>query len=337
MGDFLGELGKKLAERWLTLLVLPGVLYLAVAATAHTLGHGHALDLQRLTGRITAWAASPSATTLGGQIVLLTAILAGAAALGLAAQALGALTERLILAADWRTWPPGPRHLAAWRVARRQSRWRQAHDTYHRLLNEATTALATTGQRPDPTPRHRAYHDRLRVALEYPDRPTWSGDRLQALAVRLDRDLHLDVATIWPHLWLILPDQVRAEITAARTALTRATTLAGWTLLYALLTVWWWPAAPLALILASIARHRVRTATTAYAQLAEAATRLHAPNLAHHLGLIATPDTALTPRTGDALTSLLHTQPPPPDPAPADPAPPARRTAPPESASAEPD
>lgn len=34
MNAFLGELGKKLAERWLTLLVLPGLLYITVITVA---------------------------------------------------------------------------------------------------------------------------------------------------------------------------------------------------------------------------------------------------------------------------------------------------------------
>ncbi|MFF1651616.1 hypothetical protein [Streptomyces sp. NPDC058240] len=104
MGVLLSQLGTKLAERWLSLLVLPGALYLAVAATGHTLGHLHPFDLARLTHQITAWARHPAASTVGGQVVLLAAILAGAAAAGLVAQALGLLTERLCLAADWSTW-----------------------------------------------------------------------------------------------------------------------------------------------------------------------------------------------------------------------------------------
>ncbi|WP_326770755.1 hypothetical protein OG978_44460 (plasmid) [Streptomyces sp. NBC_01591] len=51
MGGLLSELGKKLAERWFSLLVLPGALYLAVLAVAQTLGHTHPFDALRLAGR----------------------------------------------------------------------------------------------------------------------------------------------------------------------------------------------------------------------------------------------------------------------------------------------
>ena len=67
--------------------------------------------------------------------------------------------------------------------------------------------------------------------LEEPTCPTWSGDRIHAATVRVERDHHLDLATVWPYLWLTMPDSTRAEITAARDALSRATTLAGWGLL----------------------------------------------------------------------------------------------------------
>ncbi|MEV5750749.1 hypothetical protein AB0L00_23245 [Actinoallomurus sp. NPDC052308] len=242
MGGFLGELGKKLAERWLSLLVLPGALYLAVFIVARTLGHRHALDVHRLTGRVTAWAKAPSAVTTGGQLVLLAAALAGAAGVGLAAQGLGSAAERLALAADWRTWPRPLRLLAQRRVERRRARWDAEHARYHRLYAEAEQALKQTGTRLDPADRHAAYQAWTRIGLERPDRPTWSGDRVNAAATRLRRDLNLDLPTVWPNLWLHLPETARTEVTAARAALARATTLAGWAVLYAPLVWWWWPA-----------------------------------------------------------------------------------------------
>lgn len=67
---------------------------------------------------------------------------------------------------------------------------------------------------------------------------------------------------------------------------------------------------PIAAVLAVTARRRTRTATDAYAELLEAAVRLHTPDLARQLGL----DHAgvLTPGLGDTLTDLLRTQLPPP-------------------------
>lgn len=312
MGGLLGELGKKLAERWLSLLVLPGALYLAIAATAIMLGHRHALDLPGLAACISSWTTAPADVDAGGQVVALAATLAAAAGVGLAAQGLGSTAERLILAADWRTWPSALRWLAAQRVNSRHTRWMAAHRVYHQLYAQAERAYQP-GMPPDEeqrAARHAVYRKRTGISLEEPDRPTWSGDRIHAAALRLDRDLNADLPTLWPHLWLHLPDSARAEITAARTALTRTTTMTGWALLYLPLTWWWWPAALITAILLTIAWQRTRTTAETYALLLEAATRLHLRGLAEQLGI--DPTGKKPADLGQTLTNQLHAKPPPP-------------------------
>ncbi|MFF5969657.1 hypothetical protein ACFY64_39415 [Streptomyces collinus] len=307
MGGFLGELGKKLAERWLSLLVLPGALYLAVATAALTLGQSDALDVVLLADRIGGWAKAPAASTVGGQVVVLAAVLAGAALVGITAQALGSLVERVALAVGWRNWPAPFRWIADHRVCKRRQRWDSAHSAYQAGVARARRTHHG-GASPDSAQWRAAHQTRSRIAPERPDRPTWSGDRVHATAVRLDRDHHLDLGTLWPHLWLHLPDGARAEITMARQDLTRATTLGGWAVLYAALTCWWWPAAPVAVTLLLTARYRIRSAVATDALLREAATRLHAVELARHLGIDHVGP--LTPQLGDTLTHLLHTRPP---------------------------
>jgi hypothetical protein len=319
MGGLLDELGKRLADRWLPLLVLPGAFYLAVAIAAHTLGQSHPFNLHRLTTQVIAWAKTPVAASAGGQVVLLAAALAGAAAAGLAAQALGTLAERLTLAAGWSTWIPPLRQLAHSRVENRQRRWDAEHDTYSRLyqhalednqpaLNGDDPESAEQAEQAEQAERHTAYRARTRIAPERPARPTWSGDRIYAVNVRLKRDLHLDLPTIWPGLWLTLPDTARSEITTARQALASATALTAWAVLYALLAGWWWPASLIAVILAVTGWHRTRTSVGAYATLLEASTRLYARDLAHHLGVDQPMSSGK--QAGESLTAALHTEPP---------------------------
>lgn len=319
MSSFLSELGSRLADRWLSLLILPGALYLAVAAAAGVLGWGHALDLHLLITTLTAWAKAPPATTAGGQVVLVAGVLAGAAAVGLTAQALGAGAERLALAADWRRWPRPMRRLAQHRVDHRRAAWQAAHADYHRLYELANQAdLAGTALDPDQHERrHAAFQLRTRISLEQPDRPTWSGDRVYAPTVRLRRDLNLNLPTVWPALWLQLPDTARTEISTARQDLARATTLAGWVPLYAPLVWWWWPALPIALLLAAIAWRRTRNAVDTYALLIEAAVRLYTRDLAQQLGI--DPNGAKLPNLGATITHHLLSQPaaPPVPPLPA--------------------
>ncbi|MET8853485.1 hypothetical protein [Amycolatopsis sp. NPDC004625] len=128
--------------------------------------------------------------------------------------------------------------------------------------------------------------------------------------MHLARDHHLDLVTLWPHLWLILPEEARTQVTTARRNLTRATTLTAWAVLYLPLATWWWPAILITIALALTGWVRTRAATDTYALLLEATTRLHTHNLAEHLGL--GPTSPLSHKTGDALTQHLAPSPPPP-------------------------
>ncbi|MFE3196320.1 hypothetical protein ACFXHA_45495 [Nocardia sp. NPDC059240] len=312
MNGLWSELGKKLAERWLSLLVLPGVLYLAVVAVGITLKHSHALDIGELREQIAAAASNPAVTSTSGQVLVLTSLLICAAAVGLGAEAIGTFIERITLAARWQQLPPPFRHAVAGWVSWRQKRWDTAHRTYHlerRRFDAA--AAANLAAEPSPKPIHKAARTRVRISLERPERPTWSGDRIQAAVLRLDRDYQIDLNTVWPHLWLALPDPVRDQVNQARAAMSRSATLEAWALMYLPLSIWWWPAGPLSFVLAITASRRFHTSTDTYAQLLEATMRLHATTLAEQLDIVhAGPlDTTL----GHALTYHLNaSQPPPP-------------------------
>ncbi|WP_128817408.1 hypothetical protein [Streptomyces sp. S063] len=123
------------------------------------------------------------------------------------------------------------------------------------------------------------------------------GDRIHAVAVRMDHDHHLDFAAAYPHIWLILPKENSVEILASRQALARATVLAS--------RLGPAPSAPHHLVvscrkgdrpLTLTGWRRTRTATDAYATPVEAATRVHARDLVDRLGSDATgPLTAAAP------------------------------------------
>ncbi|TMR93073.1 hypothetical protein [Nonomuraea basaltis] len=324
MGGLLAELGKKIADRWFTLLVLPGLLYVAALAAAHALGHTHPFDARRVTDRLDT--VNADAASAAG-LALLGAYLLAAAAAGLAAQGLGSLVERLWLAADWAGWPPPLRRLAALRTRRRHRRWTRALSAYRKTLDEAAAAhvQARLGANPPapasggpafpdplPSPRELAYRKIARIAAEPPARPTWMGDRLNDVTVRLDRELGLDLATVWPYLWLTAPDTTRTEITTARETLTRATTLAGWGVLYLAVAALWWPGLPIAAAVLLTAWRRARTACDMYALLVEATVRLQSADLAHRVGLEHTGP--VTRETGTTLTGLLRGLPPQPAP-----------------------
>jgi hypothetical protein len=302
VGGFLTELGKKLAERWLTLLVLPGALYVAALAAAGVVGHTFAFSrlASRLTGLIV-----PASTVF----VLAVAALLAAAAAGLAAQALGSLVERAWLAERWTSRPPGLRHLARFRVRRRRHRWSAAQAAYHDLTGTKTDLLATGKPVPVEVEESLAAGRRrvTRIAVEEPARPGWIGDRMHAVVHRIDRDYLLDLPTAWPHLWLIAPEETRTAITDAKAAFRRAATLAGRGWLYTAVAAFWWPATVLVIATLLTAHHRARSATETYAALIEATARLHTTALATALGM----DHAgpLDRDTGWTVTCLLQGRP----------------------------
>ncbi|MFF7444928.1 MULTISPECIES: hypothetical protein [unclassified Streptomyces] len=139
------------------------------------------------------------------------------------------------------------------------------------------------------------------LALIRPEHPTRLGDRLRAPAVRLGQEYGIDLATIWPRLWLLLPTPTRETLTATRSRLDAAFALGGWALLYLPLALYWWPAAPIALLAALVSRRRAELAAAAYAELVEATVDLHLDRLHTRLA-----EPRPSPQQGRALTERLR-------------------------------
>ncbi|MET9064332.1 hypothetical protein [Streptosporangium sandarakinum] len=340
MTGFLDELGKKLAERWFTLLVLPGLVYLIFVAGAVTLGHSHPFDPVVLRDAADRLAARPAASAPGTVALGATAVLAAAAAAGLAAGVLGRLAER--------AWSfPGHRRPARLLAERRRRRWREADARVHRMVvaavraqtsgpaaaGPAKEAPATTGPakktqattgpakeapaavgRPAEEAAEEAAEGlaeaisaRNAIALCLPRHATWIGDRLYAMDRRVHDAYDLDLTGAWPRLWLVIPDTARAELTAARDAHAAAARLAGWAVLYLSVAAVWWPAVLVATVVGATAWARARATTASLADLVEASVDLYGRDLAVQLGLPG--DGPMSRETGLAITSVLRKDP----------------------------
>jgi hypothetical protein len=288
MTGLLAEFGKKLAEKWVTLLVLPGLIYLTCIAMALTLRQRHALDLGLLRDSANQIARQPASTSPGVIGLATAGTLAAAAAAALAAAALGQLIERL-----WDT--PRPRKL----TDRRRRRWEAANKRVWQQTTAAVRAQAEGDHVKDAIARRNA------ISLTRPERPTWIGDRFRSTDQRILNAYDLDLAGIWPRLWLIIPDSVRTELTTARDRHTSAARLTGWAFLYLPLTWWWWPAFPISTAAAAVAWIRARQTAAALADLIEATVDLYSRDLADRLG-ISSSDGPLTRQTGLEITTALR-------------------------------
>ncbi|MCP3803504.1 hypothetical protein NLX83_29960 [Allokutzneria sp. A3M-2-11 16] len=291
MTAFLESLSKKLAERWLTLLVLPGALWVATAVVAARLHNHGALNFRALIEEINRWATRPHGT--GAVVLVIVGLLLASAVAGLAATGLGAVVRRL-----WMT--RGRRRPARWLVGWRQRRWRTASKEADSLVAEAIRAETREDVVVSGPEIADALARRDAIALEFPQRPTWIGDRWLAGTVRVRRAYGLDLTVAWPRLWTVLPEPLRVDIATAQASYVAASTLNGWAVLYGVLGVWWWPAllCGAATVIAGAIRSRAATATLCV--LVETAADLHGVTLAEHLRH------PLSASEGDELTSLLR-------------------------------
>jgi hypothetical protein len=278
---FLGELSSKLADRWAATLVAPGLLYLTVVTLAVWLGQGQALDLAAVRSHVNGIAASPGSHATGTVLIAAVGVLAGSVGASLAAAVVGKLVERAWLLPGTR---PPLRLVRRWR----ERRWAAA--------TQRIEQSASSGEQPsDDSPgldlaaiaarSKAAIARRDAIALVSPERPTWIGDRLRAVDVRVWAAYRLDLTVAWPHLWSMAAPRLRTDLSAAQDSYSGAARLAGWGLLCLAVAPWWWPAAIVATIILGTAWSNARTATETLASLAETATDLHGRRLAAKLGI----------------------------------------------------
>lgn len=296
MNAFFTELAKKLAERWVGLLAVPGLLFVGVAWAGSRLGWAHALDLAMLRAQVTALGTEQGKLTVSAQILTAVWLLLAACGIGLVVQALTAPVRGLWLG----QWPRGLHGLRDRLTRARSDRWNAHVETRHALQRAHPAAERTPAQQAAID----AAADRAnRIALAPPARPTWMGDRVAAVEqVALNR-YSLDLAFAWPRLWLVLPDPVRADISAAHGQFAATVVTFAWAIPYAVLTVWWWPAAVVALAVALTGWTRARSALAELTDLTEAAVDLHGRTLATSLGT-SPPETTgpLSQDEGRAIT-----------------------------------
>ncbi|NBE52994.1 hypothetical protein [Streptomyces boluensis] len=288
MNTFLQEASKRLADRWLTLLVLPGLLWCGAAVAALALGHVHAFDPAHLVATVESHARRLQQAGTVATVAALFGLALTASAVGLAVRPAGAVIERCWMG----QWPRLFARPAHGLTLRRRRAWLHASEAYEQ---------AVLGPEPDEARLEELALRRNRVSLATPARPTWMGDRMAAVDARVLAHYRLDLVSAWPRLWLLLDDSSRAELRHARGEFDAAARLGGWSVLYLVLAVAWWPAAVVSTVCMLSGWVRARAAVAALADLVEATVDLHGSELATALGLTDTPR-SLTPELGLAIT-----------------------------------
>ncbi|TQM10796.1 hypothetical protein [Pseudonocardia kunmingensis] len=289
MTSFFGELGKRLAEKWLSLLLLPSLLLAAVVGVAVALGHASALDGALLAGTAEAWFRAVGALPVASQVLLLGVLLLACSGAGLLVRALAGGVARVWLG----SWGHRVSRLGDLLVARRRARW------------DAADAASAAPDPADPRLRLRAALRRNAIAPARPTRPTWMGDQLAAAEARLHHQHGADLESWWPRLWLVVDDSTRSELRAARALFDAAAVQAGWALAYLATALLWWPAVLIAAGVGVSAWLRGRAAVRVHAALLESVVDVHRSTLARRLDLLPEGQT-FDRETGLRVTDLCR-------------------------------
>jgi hypothetical protein len=102
----------------------------------------------------------------------------------------------------------------------------------------------------------------------------------------------------------VLPDNLRADVSAANNAYSSSSRLVGWALLYVIIGAWWWPSFLIAACAGIAGWIRGRSSANVLAELIETTVDLHGRTLATHLGM--TCSGPLNPDTGYEITAYLR-------------------------------
>ncbi|MGY1583091.1 hypothetical protein [Streptomyces sp. MN13] len=298
MAPVLDSLGQKLAEKWLSAMAVPGLLFVVAAATGAVLGHESALDRSVLFERFDKWATEAGKWSTLGQLAFFAAIVLASVAVGTLVRVCADGVER-IWAGDW---PGMARPLADRLTDRRLRQWEGVEEEIAELRGRHPAHRRDEPVRRDLDKRAAR---RDRIALAPPCRPTFTGDRMAGIETRLRNQYGIDLASCWTRLWVILPEDVRTELRTSRARFDSAVAGSVWAGCYALLGCVWWPAALAAVVTGLVSWRRGRRAVTVHAELVESTVDVYLRRLVEELGVDASgspPD----PRVGAALNRVAR-------------------------------
>jgi hypothetical protein len=287
---FWEALGGKLAEHWMVTLVTPAFVFWAGGLGAWAWHVGPIRLNHAFTRLVQLPEPAQVALLIGGLLVVMAS----------AVIVQGFELEALRLLEGY--WPGWTRPLRRRLIAKQNASTARKDARFQ--------ALASKGL-PNLTPEEREAYALLEwthmhaPVVPAERMPTRLGNILRAAERRPQNKYGLDGIICWPHLWLLLPDSVRNELTEARANLNAAVRIWLWGVLFLVWSMWTVLAVPLGLVVALVAYHWALRAAEIYGQLFEAAFDLHRTMLFESLRwpLPATP--ADERKAGKELTAYL--------------------------------
>jgi len=238
LGGFWDSVAGKLADRFLALSGQALVFWVG-GLLAWASAHGGLRSLDGPERRLAGYSAP-------GQVAALVVALLLAAASAIVVQRLTLPVLRLLEG----YWPRPASPLRDRLISSGARRAEAARDEIQKLAGPVHDGTATRQQRDryvrlDTRLRHLPTTARLL--------PTPIGNTLRAAESRPADKYGLDAVSLWPHLWLLMPDTARRELAGARTALDASVDTIIWSLLFTGFAVWSPWAVPVGLGVAALA------------------------------------------------------------------------------------
>jgi hypothetical protein len=253
--------GSKLADRWAEVGV-PALVFWLGGLLAWLWSHGGFSALRQPAG----WLGKQQ---VPAQVVVILGLLIGVAASGVVIRRMTTPVLQLIEG----YWPAFLRPLRDWRIDQIRDKAERTEDRWQSLQESVQNGTATAGERAESV---RADRRLRRLPSDGDYLPTRVGNILRAAENRPTAKYGLNAPAIWPHLWLLLPEATRTELSQARASLDTAVAACIWSLAFVCFTPWAWWAAPVGIGISLVAYlFWVPARSEVYADLVEAAFDLH--------------------------------------------------------------
>lgn len=137
-----------------------------------------------------------------------------------------------------------------------------------------------------------------------PHRATWIGDRFALVDERVAAQYGVSLARVWPRLWQLRDDRTPKVVSAAWDDYAAATVRVAWALPYLVISLFWWPAAPLGLALVLLGWSQGRRGADDFCVSCEAAIDVQLRRLAHIVG-VPLPHKRVTTAEGRQIDGIL--------------------------------
>ncbi len=199
-------------------------------------------------------------------------------------------------------WFPWLRPLRRWFIKRQIEQANEAEQQFQKLAKKGIQTLTA-----DEMDEYVRLDWRLRQTPTQSDRmmPTRLGNILRATERRPLEKYGLDAVICFPRLWLLLPAEVKMELTEARAQLNTMVRVWIWSVLFLVWGVWASWAILVGIISAWVAHRWMLEAAIVYGDLVESAFDLHRTALYKTLRLPLPINPTEEQRTGRALTDYL--------------------------------